>query len=81
MHPNSTKVRKCMSRNTLDFSTYCIGSLAEALRLNQTDVYRRLRTSGILRDYIVDFYEVAHTYSKAYIVEDLIALMKERGVL
>lgn len=70
-----------MSANLLEFSTYCIGNLAETLHINQADVYNRLATSGILKDYVVDAYDVTHTYSKASIMQDLANLMKQRGVL
>ena len=34
----------------------------------------------ILNGYIVPEYEILHTQSKEYIVEDLLDVMKERGV-
>ena len=70
-----------MDSNQVDFSTFCIGSLARALNMNQTEVYRRLKSSGILMDYIVPCYDLLHTFSREYIVEDLIDLMRKRGVL
>ena len=36
--------------------------------------------SDILNGYIVPEYEVLHTQSKEYIVDDLLNVMKERGV-
>ena len=64
-----------------DFVTYCIGNLSRRLGLNARDVYQRLKTSGILTDYIVPSYDVLHTFSKEYLMEDLIDFMKEKGVL
>jgi hypothetical protein len=49
--------------------------------MNQAEVYRRLKDSGILMDYIVACYDVLHTFSREYIVEDIIDLMHKRGVL
>ena len=37
--------------------------------------------SNILNDYIVPEYEILHTQSKEYIVDDLIDVMKERGII
>ena len=37
-------------------------------------------TSDILNEYIIPEYEVLHTQSKEYIVNDIIDIMKERGV-
>jgi len=51
------------------------------LNMNQAEVYRRLKSSGILMDYIVAGYNVLHTYGRLYLVEDITALMKKKGVL
>jgi len=70
-----------MSLNQLDFAIYCIGSLAEYLNMNQLTVYQKLKESGILTGYIIPAYDVLHTYSGQYIVDDLVSYMKEKGVL
>lgn len=70
-----------MNSNQVDFSTFCIGSVAASLGMGEADVYRRLKESGILMDYIVPCYDVLHTFSREYIVEDLVGLMRKRGVL
>lgn len=44
-------------------------------------VYGLLRSSGILTEYLIPGYDVLHTFSKEYIVEDLIQYMKEKGLL
>ena len=76
-----THVIKDMDRKTLEFVTYCISKLAQVLELSQREVYRRLMKSGILYDYIVPSYDVLHTFSARYLVEDLTDYMKEKGVL
>ena len=70
-----------MDRKTLEFVTYCISKLAQKLTLSQGDVYDRLKRSGILYDYIVPSYDVLHTFSSRYLMEDLTDYMKEKGVL
>lgn len=70
-----------MDNETLEFVTYCISKLAQVLKMSQREVYRRLKQSGILYDYIVPSYDVLHTFSSRYLVEDLINYMKEKGVL
>lgn len=70
-----------MNLDTLSFITFCVGSLSDALGMSAGKVYRLLRSSGILSEYIIPGYEVLHTFSKEYIVEDLIELMKKKGVL
>lgn len=70
-----------MNTDNVDFITYCIGNLARRLGLSARDVYQRLKTSGILMDYIVPSYDVLHTFGKEYLMEDLTDFMKEKGVL
>ncbi len=70
-----------MNRNELDFVTYCVGSLANSLNLTRQDVYGRLKSSGILEDYIVKHYDVLHTFSRPSIVDELTEYMREKGVL
>ena len=63
------------------FVTYCIAKLSSVLHLSQQEIYRRLNTSGILYGYIVASYDVLHTFSSRYLMEDLTGYMKEKGVL
>ena len=70
-----------MDDKTLYFVIFCVGSVAEALKMNARDVYRQMKAGNIISDYIVPCYDVLHTFSREYIVEDLIDLMNKRGVL
>ena len=70
-----------MNTNILEFVTFCVGNLSRHLGLSSCDVYERLKTSGILNDYIIASYDVLHTFSKQYLMEDLVEYMKEKGVL
>lgn len=70
-----------MSGNDIDFITYSIGNLSRRLNMSAAEVYRRLKQSGILNGYIVPSHDVLHTFSKEYLMEDLIEYMREKGVL
>ena len=70
-----------MNYDNVDFITYCIGNLSRRLKLSPTEVYHRLKQSGILMGYIVPSYDVLHTFSKEYLMEDLTEYMREKGVL
>lgn len=70
-----------MDKKTLEFVTYCISKLAAKLQLSQQDVYRRLKSSGILYGYIIPSYDVLHTFGSKYLMDDLISFMQEKGVL
>lgn len=70
-----------MKAEYMDFITFCVGSLADALHWSASQVYGTLRSSGLLANYIVPCYDVLHTFSKEYIVEDLTEALREKGLL
>lgn len=70
-----------MQEYQLDFITYCVGNLSDRLKMTAGQVYGLLRSSGILNGYIIPCYDVLHTFGKDYIMDDLIAMMKKKGVL
>ena len=60
---------------------FCIENVAAKLGMNAERVYQAFtEQSNILNGYIVPEYEVLHTQSREYIVDDLLDVMKERGV-
>lgn len=66
--------------NQLEFAVFCIENIAIRLGVNAGRVYRVLEDSHILHGYIVPEYDVLHTQSKDYIVDDILMVMQERGV-
>ena len=65
-----------MSTEHLDFITFCVGRLADALRKSVSQVYSALRSSGVLDDYIVPCYDALHTFCKDYLVEELTEVLR-----
>ena len=64
----------------LEFAIFCIESIAARLGVDAERVYSAfVDKSNILYDYIVPEYEILHTQSKEYIVDDILELMRERG--
>lgn len=67
--------------NELEFAIFCIENVAARLGVDAERVYQAFtQKSDILNGYIVPEYEILHTQSLDYIVEDLVDVMKERGV-
>lgn len=65
----------------LEFAIFCIENIAFKLNVDAQKVYNALtKHTNILEEYIIPEYEVLHTQSKEYIVEDIIEIMKERDV-
>ena len=66
----------------LEVAIFCIENIAAKLGVSAEKVYDALtEKSDILNDYIIPEYEILHTQGKEYIVDDIIEVMKERGVL
>ena len=66
----------------LECAIFCIENIAAKLGVSAEKVYDALtEKSDILNDYIIPEYEILHTQGKEYIVDDIIEVMKERGVL
>lgn len=65
----------------LEFAVFCIENVAAKLGVDAERVYQVFtEQSDILNGYIVPEYEVLHTQSREYIVDDLLDVMKERGM-
>ena len=69
------------SSRELEFAVFCIENIAQKLGVEAERVYSALtEKSDVLNGYIVPEYEILHSQSKEYIVNDILELLKERGV-
>lgn len=65
----------------LEFAVFCIENIATKLGVDPERIYIVLtEESDILNGYIVPEYDILHTQSREFIVDDIIDLMNERGV-
>ena len=72
---------KIKNSNELEFAVFCIENVAAKLGVNAARVYQAFtEKSDILNGYIVPEYEMLHTQSREYIVDDLLDVMKEKEV-
>lgn len=72
---------KINNMKELEFAVFCIENVAMKLGADAERVYQALaEKSDILNGYIVPEYDVLHTQSREYIVNDIVEVMKERGV-
>ena len=66
---------KIKNSRELEFAVFCIENVAAKLGVDAERVYQAFtEKSNILNGYIL------HTQSREYIVDDLLDVMKERGV-
>ncbi len=72
---------KIKNSKELEFAVFCIENVAAKLGVNAELVFQAFtEKSDILYGYIVPEYEVLHTQGREYIVEDILSIMKERGI-
>lgn len=69
-----------MNTQILKFTIFCISNIAERLQISARDVYHKMVQTDVISAYIIPCYDVLHSFSKEYIVEDLISYMRKKGV-
>ena len=77
-----TTYRFEMDSEKMEFAVFCIENVAARLHVDAAAVYDAFaRESDILDGYIIPCYNALHTQGKDYIVNDLIDMMQEKGVI
>ena len=67
--------------SVLEYVLFCIEGVAKRLGKDGREVYQILtEDSDILNSYVVPSYDVLHTQGKDYIIEDILDVMKKRGL-
>jgi hypothetical protein len=66
----------------LEFAIFCVENIAIRLETDAEKVYDALtQKSDILSSYIVPCFDILHTQDKDYIIDDILDVIKERGVV
>lgn len=68
-----------MTQKQIDYITCVIGALAQMTGKPCSHIYNRLKSVGIIKDYLAAAYDVLHTFSLEYVAHDIIRLMKKKG--
>ncbi len=72
---------EALTNDNLEFAIFCIENVAIRLGVGAEKVFIALtEKSDILDSYILPCYDVLHTQSKDYIVDDILDVMAQRGV-
>ena len=74
--------KNALGTRELEFVIFWIENVVAKLHIDVPKVYAALtEQSDILQAYIIPEYEVLHTQSKEYIVDDIITVMRNRIIL
>lgn len=60
-----------MSKDTMEFLIYMIHACAKKWNQPPTSVYKQLKTSNCIGNYLVPNYEVLHTQGTDFVVDDI----------
>ena len=69
-----------MDENSFSFTIYMIHACANRWNVAPSRVYQALKRSGCLDRYLPPSYDILHTLSTDYVVQDIEEYLEERDV-
>ena len=69
-----------MNKETFSFVIYMIHACANKWQKYPSEIYRLLTNAGCIDQYLVPYYDVLHTQSTDYVVDDIKEYLGIRGV-
>ena len=63
-------MRSC-NKKELEFTVFIINKLSDYLKKPVNEVYKILKDTEILDNYIIECYDVLHTLGSEYLMEDI----------
>ena len=67
-----------INEKEMDFVVYCVENLANYISEDSVKVFDLLDENDLIEGYILKFYDILHTQSKEWIVEDLVQQLEKR---
>ncbi len=69
-----------MTHDVFSFVIYIIHACANRWNSTPAKVYREMKETGCIDQFLVPHYEILHTQSSDYVVDDVHEYLKLRGV-
>jgi len=69
-----------MHKNSFSFLVYIIHACADRWGISPSRVYHALKESGCLNQYLIPNYDILHTQSTGFVVQDVEEYLKDREV-
>lgn len=69
-----------MSSSQLSFVVFILNKYALATQLPITTIYKQFKELHVLDEYLVKHYDVLHTLSENYLIEDLSELIAQKSL-
>ena len=69
-----------MNKDTFSFVIYMIHACANHWKRNPSEIYRKMESTDCIMGFLVPNYEILHTQSTKYIIEDIREYFNVRGM-
>ena len=69
-----------MDLDSFEFVIYIIHACANKWKISPPKVYKKLQSINCITDYLAKYYDILHTQSSDFVVNDIEAILKNRGV-
>ena len=69
-----------VNKDSFSFVVYMIHACADRWKQSPSEVYRKLKESGCISQYLVPHYEILHTQGSGYLVDDIQQYLELRGI-
>lgn len=68
-----------MTEDVFSFLVYMIHACADRWHKRPSEVYQAIRKSGCMDDYLVPYYDILHTQSTDFVVQDIEEYLERRS--
>ncbi len=69
-----------MNKDSFSYVIYMIHACANNWHYNPSEVYRKMKNANCIMGFLVPNYEILHTQSTQYVMEDIKEYLNVRGV-
>lgn len=69
-----------MNKESFSFVIYMIHACADHWKYNPSEIYKKLKSTDCIMGFLVPNYEILHTQSTRYILEDIKEYLNVRGI-
>lgn len=69
-----------MNKDEMEFVVYMIHACSAKWNKSPSEIYRLMKETGCISDYLVPHYEVLSTMGTPYLVDDIEGYLKLRGL-
>lgn len=69
-----------MDRDSFSYVIYMIHACANSWAYKPSEVYKKMKSANCIKGFLVPNYEILHTQSTQYVIEDIREYLKVRGI-